>query len=285
MKTLDNAFKNVARGVGLTVTGIGLCGLLNYCAKPHISNSLPVEKAKSEQKSNYFEKGMPWENVRYIFKQEDGELYGINDDYTKVDEDLKKREWNEDYQFKFEAIREEDAEIPICPFTKTKDLNPKRKNNHFKYDLDEYTEIVKLGKITYRVFKTNNKMSLFDVKKTKPILNEEDDQVYIRNKPGQEGILVADLPENEKKDNSTYSTSRDRDTYQTNDKSQKSWNRNTQPDDNKNYFTITIRDGDTLHDIAFKFRISVKELQERNPGVDPRNLKIGSRLRIRELDK
>ncbi len=42
-----------------------------------------------------------------------------------------------------------------------------------------------------------------------------------------------------------------------------------------------VRPGDTLEEIAIRFRTSVDDLTALNPGVDPNSLRIGQRLRIR----
>lgn len=42
-----------------------------------------------------------------------------------------------------------------------------------------------------------------------------------------------------------------------------------------------VRPGDTLEEIAIRFRTSVDELTAFNPGVDPNSLRIGQRLRVR----
>jgi len=42
-----------------------------------------------------------------------------------------------------------------------------------------------------------------------------------------------------------------------------------------------VRPGDTLEEIAIRFRTSVDKLTAFNPGVDPNSLRIGQRLRVR----
>jgi LysM repeat protein len=44
--------------------------------------------------------------------------------------------------------------------------------------------------------------------------------------------------------------------------------------------TYTIKQGDTLFEIAKTFNIALKDLEAANPGVDPRNLKIGQVIRL-----
>ena len=42
-----------------------------------------------------------------------------------------------------------------------------------------------------------------------------------------------------------------------------------------------VRPGDTLEDIAIRFRTSVDDLTALNPKVDPNSLRIGQRLRVK----
>ena len=49
-----------------------------------------------------------------------------------------------------------------------------------------------------------------------------------------------------------------------------------------NYYWYTIQDGDTLWDIAISKGTSVERIQELNPGLNPGNLKIGQKIRIKE---
>jgi LysM repeat protein len=46
--------------------------------------------------------------------------------------------------------------------------------------------------------------------------------------------------------------------------------------------TYTVRPGDTLALIAERTGISVEELQELNPRVDPNNLTVGQKIRLTE---
>jgi LysM repeat protein len=41
-----------------------------------------------------------------------------------------------------------------------------------------------------------------------------------------------------------------------------------------------VADGETLSHIAVRYDVSVSDLREANPGVRPRFLKIGARLRV-----
>lgn len=45
-------------------------------------------------------------------------------------------------------------------------------------------------------------------------------------------------------------------------------------------FHYTIQYGDTLNEIAHRFDVSVEELMNFNPGVDPYNLWVGQVIRI-----
>ena len=46
--------------------------------------------------------------------------------------------------------------------------------------------------------------------------------------------------------------------------------------------TYTVRPGDTLASISERTGVSVEELQELNPDVDPNNLTVGQRIRLTE---
>ena len=46
--------------------------------------------------------------------------------------------------------------------------------------------------------------------------------------------------------------------------------------------TYTVRPGDTLASIAEKTGVTVEELQELNPGVDPNSLTVGQKIRLTE---
>ena len=53
-----------------------------------------------------------------------------------------------------------------------------------------------------------------------------------------------------------------------------------QTTDSGNYKYYTIRSGDTLWDIAVANGTSVARIQQLNPGINPRNLKIGQRIKV-----
>jgi LysM repeat protein len=55
----------------------------------------------------------------------------------------------------------------------------------------------------------------------------------------------------------------------------------TEPTASGNYIYHTIKQGDTLWDVAVKYNTSVASLERMNPGVNARNLKIGQKLKIR----
>lgn len=49
---------------------------------------------------------------------------------------------------------------------------------------------------------------------------------------------------------------------------------------NSNPILYTIRPGDTLYNLASKFGITVQEIMDTNPGLDPYNLQIGQQIYI-----
>lgn len=46
--------------------------------------------------------------------------------------------------------------------------------------------------------------------------------------------------------------------------------------------TYTVRAGDNLSEIAQRYGLSVEQLQELNPDVDPQAIRTGQRLRLRD---
>ncbi len=52
------------------------------------------------------------------------------------------------------------------------------------------------------------------------------------------------------------------------------------PEDRCSGFYYTVKAGDTLFNLAERFGVTVKEIQDANPGLDPRHLAIGQRICI-----
>lgn len=46
--------------------------------------------------------------------------------------------------------------------------------------------------------------------------------------------------------------------------------------------TYTVRSGDNLSEIAQRYDLTVEQLQELNPDVDPQAIRAGQRLRLRD---